>query len=1424
MPEEKRRKLGFQILYEENEILRTLSGRILTTLTSSDIIPKEWLFPVETEKEFISQYPEQAPSASQWDKRFSSYLDDIWDKIAGTENIGTIDFAQNVVTFPEFLNTKTIPIYHRSIYVVLSDCVYIHIHSEKKGFDTAIDIPFHLISDTRVEPTPLDRSVGTEPPADLILHINRNGGEQAYVNSSPSELSVVRLTLRNTTLATDIGKVVRHCGAKLNSETGRQDSAADNKAISGHRDHSEYTKKVCFIKPSQSNEGLNFKGSHTAKATMRNSFMNVSQSDEELAFNRHNTDTNPKISKNTSFIDNSQSDEDLILYGKRTDTNKKATKQTSFRRASQVDKGFVLNRNYDINTEATEAQGISDTHANDHDTESPCEESFADSFVGVGMAAHSSPITQDRMLPTKKRQNTIDNGSNLYDASPVAYDRHPRSSVAAALVNSRLGPQECLLPILTTVSRMQERSDFGGVGKTSKSLHHAPTKMNTRTEVNEVSGMTINTSDEFGLSSPRIHQSPLMAFPNNPADDTLLPTQHAGSTDELIKIPPATVRPKKKQALKSKKPLGLSKKADAPEKAPKQQSEKQNKSWNIEPDSPKSTTLPLKKPVEDGKGASKKRKSELDVPDRTRRATRRNALSIKETANEFADGTDDQSDARPGPRNRANKPSSTKLAKVEQVDGKENSRVTAVVVTKPKKGRKKPLLRPKAALKVKESVPNDIEMSHADTGGQHVESDGGKHMESNIFDPLRRHESFFEEAFHDYEPPFTPMPPVPAVSKMASKMADIFGSVGESSEPQRKARVYGKSAQKATRAPQKQSKSKAKVSLKGKERDKVVPLPEAESLPEQRQQKTSPVTTGKSPATTLGRAVEMICISSDEEGEDSGDIERHQPPAIAQAAMTKLDEKSTSATAAKIESSIPAFLEAPSDLSPEDQSTPAMAHLPHPVAPAAVAPTKLRNSSAHLVDDHLSRKTPIVAFGRKGPKNKGVSSALKPKPVENPSSKTDMAKLINAVALGQSRKRPSPEPTSHLEASPPKRVKKVEVASNKAVDDDACNDDITMLPHRLKSSTPFATQQDSPICSSQSRVDENGSPHARPTVKETANVAQIRRRTLSIARKMPHTSQNKDILTEKGPFDDHDDESTMLQNFDDPSPNRKSQLFGRQKEAPVNPRYLLSRPTTAGKNLEVIPETDHATTVNSVNPFEEREPRQLSNFARRLKEEQPARSKVTITTKSQPQPLLKAANAQPRKRSFIFEPEVADHDPEKTLVEAENRYQWRRARSSSIDSNASSSDDKASVTTATEEEKLAPEMAWRKKFQSPYRNLTDTLICMVRTLVENLVDKETAIGDIVEEYTRNGTKLVEELEREASADRRKLESQFSNTMQQVTRSFKQTRDATIALNSKWEDLDDLEAQWRKRQHMLQKFMNERKGWVEDGTWKNKIKN
>ncbi|KFY45151.1 hypothetical protein V494_01118 [Pseudogymnoascus sp. VKM F-4513 (FW-928)] len=1334
MPENKRRKLGSQVLYEGNEIMRTMSARVLTTLTVSGIVEKESLFPEKTEKELIAQYPEQGPSASQWDK-----------------NHGTIEFSLNLVTFPEYLHAEGASTYHRSIYMVLEDCVYIYTHSERNGFDTAVDIPFHLISDIRVEPTPLDRSIGGKSPADLILHIKGTSDDQAYVNSSPSELSVVQLTFKDMAVATSISEAVQSCRAKLNKETGGRGTSGNNERASRHRDRSE---QANLIKVSQNDEELTLEGNHKAKSTKQARSVKFSQSDEGIVLDGNHR---VKPTKQTDFTNSSQSDEDLILDEKSGGANEKAVTQTSFRKVSQSD--------------------------------------------------------QELVLPTKKSQ-----------------------------------------PVLATASEIQEQAQVSGVRKPNKLLHQAATKVYTRSKVNEALGMTIDASDDFGTPSPHVHQNSLVTFPSNPADDTLPPTQHDESTDELPQMPPVTARPKRKIALKSKKPLHGSNKAGdkettaskstnrqgnvselkhslaegdiigqdnhtgdmdiAMETASKHQGEKINKGWDIEPDSPKSAAHPLKKPVETRKRAPRKGKSALNAPEHKNQGTTLHAVPAEDTTNESADD-------RPGPSNRANKQSLTKVAQTEQADKKDNTAIATAESTDTKRGKRKQPLQPKAALRIKEPVSRDLDMPQADVGGQHGELD--------TLDPLQHHENFFEEAFHDYElpniddePSFTPRPPVSAMTKMAGKMIDMFGFGGKSPHSQRKVRVYGKGSKRGTPVPQKQPKPKTQPSLKGKEREEMDSPPAVDPSPEHPEQKRRPATAEKSPAIKVEKEAEVICISSDEESEgDPGDIEPHQPEEIEQAATIKLGKMTTSAAEGQTENSIPALLEEPSDLSPDDQSTPAMAYLPPPPVPAPVAPTKHRNTvyTTDLVDDHLSRKTPIVAFGKKGPRNQGVPSAVKPKPAESVSSKPDIAKLVNTVALGPPRKRPSPEPT-HFEATIAKRTKTIEVATDTDADDDARNNHIgDMLPHVLKPSSPFDPQQDSLICSSQqSRVDENGSPHARPTiVEEAANMAQPRKRTLSVPLSMPknmsHTSQNKYILTEKGPIDepdddmrlDFDDEPTAVQCSGSPSPKQKSQFLGKDKGITINPRYLLSRPSKAGKNTEVILETDHASTVNSANPFEEKQPRQLSNFAKRLKGEQPFRLKVTRIAEPPTQSLVKTANGHRRKRSFAPEPEVMDHDPEKTLVEAENQYPWKRARSISLgnsDSSSDTTDDNASAA-ASEEEELTPEMAWRNSLPPHYQNMTETLICMVHTLVKDLVDKETAIDDLVDEYTRNGTRHVEDLERKASADRRELESQFSNTLQKVTRSLQQAKEATIALNSEWEDIDDVEAQWRKGQHELQ---------------------
>jgi hypothetical protein len=71
-------------LYESNEILRTIAGRILTALVASDI-PTNNFFPEDSDKELSALYPQSTPSVSQWDKNFQSYIDDIWSKIEDSD-------------------------------------------------------------------------------------------------------------------------------------------------------------------------------------------------------------------------------------------------------------------------------------------------------------------------------------------------------------------------------------------------------------------------------------------------------------------------------------------------------------------------------------------------------------------------------------------------------------------------------------------------------------------------------------------------------------------------------------------------------------------------------------------------------------------------------------------------------------------------------------------------------------------------------------------------------------------------------------------------------------------------------------------------------------------------------------------------------------------------------------------------------------------------------------------------------------------------------------------------------------------------------------------------------------------------------------------------------------------------------------------
>jgi hypothetical protein len=332
------------------------------------------------------------------------------------------------------------------------------------------------------------------------------------------------------------------------------------------------------------------------------------------------------------------------------------------------------------------------------------------------------------------------------------------------------------------------------------------------------------------------------------------------------------------------------------------------------------------------------------------------------------------------------------------------------------------------------------------------------------------------------------------------------------------------------------------------------------------------------------------------------------------------------------------------------------------------------------------------------------------------------------VALGLSVHKRKPNRNENPEAPPPKRTKKAEATDTVDIDGGSYSGSRPdSMPQNLKSSSPFVPQKETLLPSSQSRVDENGSPRARTaTIEETSKIMNFRSRALPTSTKMVPTDEVEADTVEERDFDAHNgmhptydenenDDDLITEPFGETRANDAVQLPIQDRENIFMSHYPLHKSSAIGKKLNIFSEKDiQEAAFTFVDPFKQRKPRQLSDFAKRLKGEKPARAKVTITTDNVLP--LKVVNDTHKKRSILFETEVTGHDPEKTLVDVENQGVRGRVMSPSEESSASlyvsNVGDKLRISES-DTEKLAPEMEWRKALKPHQKNLTDTLYCMV---------------------------------------------------------------------------------------------------------------
>ncbi|KAE9968045.1 hypothetical protein BLS_006056 [Venturia inaequalis] len=154
--------------------------------------------------------------------------------------------------------------------------------------------------------------------------------------------------------------------------------------------------------------------------------------------------------------------------------------------------------------------------------------------------------------------------------------------------------------------------------------------------------------------------------------------------------------------------------------------------------------------------------------------------------------------------------------------------------------------------------------------------------------------------------------------------------------------------------------------------------------------------------------------------------------------------------------------------------------------------------------------------------------------------------------------------------------------------------------------------------------------------------------------------------------------------------------------------------------------------------------------------------------------MLRLATLMEERASNLIDERVVE-DPDKTLVEEVPMEDVE---------NSSSSDEELAVLVQEpeeEEQENAEEMEWEAALQPRHRGMFEVLGRIARRLVSHLIDSETAVEDVVEDYGRDATRIVEEFEKcfrgqqsnveRLQASMAKLSRVYSDTERQIVQDY-----------------------------------------------------
>ncbi|KAI9859665.1 MAG: hypothetical protein M1813_006596 [Trichoglossum hirsutum] len=461
---------------------------------------------------------------------------------------------------------------------------------------------------------------------------------------------------------------------------------------------------------------------------------------------------------------------------------------------------------------------------------------------------------------------------------------------------------------------------------------------------------------------------------------------------------------------------------------------------------------------------------------------------------------------------------------------------------------------------------------------------------------------------------------------------------------------------------------------------------------------------------------------------------------------------------------------------------------PHaPQARTDLTPKPDNGQNITLVDDRLSSKPKIVGWSGSGPTNQGrtvqkeapiakdvteLISQPKQRPIQGTYSSEPAAKKpqrqiahIKENQLHQSSKlrhksQAKPQPTANGKGKEPQKTPNAQPSSMKAKRQVSplfvprTNEDVVL--NRGESYTPSIVKFSGELSSRRARVGEGGSPIpiAKYYNQETDHTNNLRDAVTGSISAKTINDLEKELSLGEGFAGEN--QIAALTADDTRLATRLDTIFSsNHKHGPRSPGAASEIKFVGQEAVNII-----RTARAPPDPFTVLHPKRVNSFMQKLQAkgveiQSPAKRKYGGPGQTTVKRIRRGSvqRIEKTKEDTKMASVNQRQDPDKTLVNPESELEQRYSSSGvTIHSGASPSTSGSSSFNNKRSNLKDPEIQWRNSLKPHQSNMLDVLYQISDDLVRHLVDKEVRIEDIVHDYQRGGTKLIQELEQAYQGD------------------------------------------------------------------------